>query len=172
MHEIRILLDQSVRDDNHGQPTLVSKTYTGRRGRPKLVINEVFLTEASQLRKKPAIAKLLGVGRNTVERRFVEYGIRAPSPPRRLSDEELIEQVRQVLSEWRDMGVTMMAAELKRRFNTSVQRKRIANAMNIVEPLRPQVHRRRPVVRRTYSVPGPNFLWHHDGQHGEVDKLE
>jgi hypothetical protein len=23
------------------------------------------------------------------------------------------------------------------------------------------------IWRRVYSVPGPNSLWHHDGQHGE-----
>ncbi len=27
----------------------------------------------------------------------------------------------------------------------------------------------RRIQRRVYSVPGPNSLWHHDGQHGEFN---
>jgi hypothetical protein len=33
------------------------------------------------------------------------------------------------------------------------------------------VFQRITIRRRTYHVPGPNSLWHHDGQHGSFFKM-
>ncbi|KAJ7900776.1 hypothetical protein B0H13DRAFT_1560470, partial [Mycena leptocephala] len=36
-----------------------------------------------------------------------------------------------------------------------------------IDPVQ-RVFQRITIRRRTYSVPGPNSLWHHDGQHGLI----
>lgn len=40
--------------------------------------------------------------------------------------------------------------------------------MEALERLDPtgRIFERMRIERRTYPVPGPNALWHHDGQHG------
>ena len=48
-----------------------------------------------------------------------------------------------------------------------VPRRRIEKSyLRVIGPPNNQFGDRR-IERRVYSVPGPNALWHHDGQHGE-----
>lgn len=49
-----------------------------------------------------------------------------------------------------------------------VQRYRVRGAIARVDPLGSLLHRRQPVTRRRYSVPGPNSLWHIDGHHSLI----
>jgi hypothetical protein len=42
---------------------------------------------------------------------------------------------------------------------------RIRESLMRIDPIQ-QVFQRIRIHRRVYSVPGPNALWHHDGQHG------
>ena len=49
-----------------------------------------------------------------------------------------------------------------------VQRYRIRESMHCVDPLGSLLHRRQPITRRRYSVPGPNSLWHVDGHHSLI----
>jgi hypothetical protein len=37
--------------------------------------------------------------------------------------------------------------------------------LRVIDPLTNQFGNRR-IEHQVYSVPGPNALWHHDGQHG------
>jgi hypothetical protein len=62
-------------------------------------------------------------------------------------------------------GISMLDGML-RRLGHRVQRERIRESLMRVDPVR-RVFERICIWRRTYSVPGPNALWHHDGQHGK-----
>ena len=44
-------------------------------------------------------------------------------------------------------------------------RERVSASLLRLDPVQ-RVFSRTRIERNRYSVPGPNFLWHHDGQHG------
>lgn len=46
-----------------------------------------------------------------------------------------------------------------------IPRERIRASLVRIDPVQ-RVFQRIRIRRRVYSVPGPNSLWHHDGQHG------
>lgn len=52
-----------------------------------------------------------------------------------------------------------------RRLGYVIQRERIRQSLIRIDPVQ-RVFERIRIRRRVYSVPGPNALWHHDGQHG------
>ncbi|KAG8941496.1 hypothetical protein FRC03_004468 [Tulasnella sp. 419] len=54
-----------------------------------------------------------------------------------------------------------------RRLGHRVPVRRIRESLYRVDPVR-RVFGRVKIKRRTYKVPGPNSLWHHDGQHGLI----
>ncbi|KIO16617.1 hypothetical protein M407DRAFT_45791, partial [Tulasnella calospora MUT 4182] len=54
-----------------------------------------------------------------------------------------------------------------RRNGTPTSRPRISASLVRIDPVR-RVFERVRIKRRRYQVPGPNALWHHDGQHGLI----
>ena len=46
-----------------------------------------------------------------------------------------------------------------------VQRHKIRSAIHTVDPEGVQERKKKPIRRRTYSVPSPNYVWHIDGNH-------
>ncbi|KAJ7677312.1 hypothetical protein B0H17DRAFT_902312, partial [Mycena rosella] len=48
-----------------------------------------------------------------------------------------------------------------------VQQERVRQSLLRIDPVRRILERIR-IWYRVYSVPGPNSLWHHDGQHGLI----
>ncbi|KAI0060522.1 hypothetical protein BV25DRAFT_1807039 [Artomyces pyxidatus] len=62
-------------------------------------------------------------------------------------------------------GVTMLDGML-RGTGVHVSREHIRQSLLRIEPVR-RIFERIRIERRVYNVPGPNALWHHDGQHGE-----
>lgn len=47
----------------------------------------------------------------------------------------------------------------------NIPHERIAQSLRRIDQIG-RVFRRHVIERKAYSVPGPNALWHHDGQHG------
>ena len=97
----------------------------------------------------------------------------APSPPQPprpgieisvISDEDLDELIGRLRFHFRQAGVTMLHGML-RRLGHRIPHARIRQALLRIDPVR-RVFERLTIRRRKYKVPGPNFLWHHDGQHG------
>ena len=58
-----------------------------------------------------------------------------------------------------------MIQGMLRRLGHRVQRERVQQALLRVDPVH-QVFECIRIHRQVYNVPGPNSLWHHDGQHG------
>ncbi|KAI0355365.1 hypothetical protein OH77DRAFT_320604 [Trametes cingulata] len=63
-------------------PYLVAqRVKTGRRGRPRLEIDETFLGSALKLQGTTALGEVLGCHPRTVRRRALEHGLVPPHPP-------------------------------------------------------------------------------------------
>lgn len=83
----------------------------------------------------------------------------------RLSDAEVDEVVRQLVGENEEMGANAVRARLAA-MGVRVQRRRVRESLIRVNPAG-AAHRAlsQRLHRRTYSVAGPNSLWHIDGNH-------
>jgi hypothetical protein len=85
-------------------------------------------------------------------------------PLSNLTDDSLDELILRLHSHFRRAGLTMLDGML-RRLGYRVPRERIRESLMRIDPIH-RVFQRIRIRRRVYSVPGPNHLWHHDGQHG------
>lgn len=81
-----------------------------------------------------------------------------------ISDDDLDDLIIRLRTHYRRAGISMLDGML-RRLGYPVPRERIRQSLLRVEPVH-RVFDRIRIRRRTYNVPGPNALWHHDGQHG------
>jgi len=86
-------------------------------------------------------------------------------PVSSLTDDQLDELVIHLRSHFRCAGISMLDGML-RRLGHRVPRDRIRGSLMRIDPVH-RVFQRIRIRRRVYSVPGPNSLWHHDGQHGK-----
>jgi hypothetical protein len=87
------------------------------------------------------------------------------SPQSAISDNELDDLVIRLRRHFRRAGVTMLHGMLQR-LGYRISRERITQSLLRIDPVQ-RVFQRILIRRRVYSVPGPNSLWHHDGQHGK-----
>jgi hypothetical protein len=87
-------------------------------------------------------------------------------PSSTTSDNELDQQILDIRRHFPLAGITMIHGALQAR-QMRIPRRRISESLMRIDPVR-RVFGRQFVRRRKYQVPGPNSLWHHDGQHGEV----
>lgn len=81
-----------------------------------------------------------------------------------LTNDELDSIVNRLRAHFRRAGISMLDGML-RRLGHRVPRERIRESLMRIDPVQ-RVFQRIRIRRRKYSVPGPNALWHHDGQHG------
>ena len=129
-------------------------------GRPKYVIDREQLKVLRSLRLTwQEISQFLGgISVKTLQRRAKEYGITRFST---IADNELDEIVRNCLEDFPRAGEVMLRGHLvsldlhvpRQRLRRSLERLGFRNSMPPA------------ITRRTYSVPGPNALWHADGNH-------
>ena len=83
-----------------------------------------------------------------------------------ISDDDLDDLIVCLRLHFRRAGIRMMDGML-RRLGYRIQYERIRHSLLRIDPVR-RVFERIRIRRRTYSVAGPNALWHHDGQHGNT----
>ncbi|KAG8720048.1 hypothetical protein FRC09_010182 [Ceratobasidium sp. 395] len=158
-----------------GEAIVASYTVSNNRpGRPRIEIDPSNVFDCSA---------------RTVRRRALELGLAEPShplrqtrvtedgqleevyvPPNRsfseISDEQLLRLVSEALVVFPYFGNKLMSGYLKS-IGTHVPRERVRHALQEARGA-PAVFGTRRIHRITYRVPGPNSLWHHDGQHGLV----
>ena len=91
------------------------------------------------------------------------------APLSTLSDAELDELILCLRRHYCRAGVTMLHGMLLR-LGHRIPRERIRQSLLRIDPVQ-RVFERIRIRRRTYSVPGPNSLWHHDGQHGKENQF-
>lgn len=91
-------------------------------------------------------------------------------PVSNLSDDDLDGLLLRLRRHFRRAGITMFDGML-RRLGHRVPRERIRQSLIRIDPVH-RVFQRIQIRRRKYNVPGPNSLWHHDGQHGKLITLQ
>ncbi|KAI0057690.1 hypothetical protein BV25DRAFT_1872356 [Artomyces pyxidatus] len=157
-----------VYQSHRGRPTIISEVHSGERGRPRIHIDGDWLRWAYGHRSVQGIADFLGVGRTTVRNALLEYGIADPQQnpfaSRAALDEDLDALIRDLRIHFRRAGISMLDGMVRQQGHR-VPRERIQQSLLRIDPVR-RVFERIRIRRREYHVPGPNSLWHHDGQHG------
>ena len=178
-------------DPYHGPPpSIKTVTHRGKRGRPKIDIDPVFLAYSLSLRGPGKLASILACSSKTIRRRALEHRLVEPCPVpvfqafdqgdgtvqeiwtsvgppiSVLNDnpEQLDQAVRQILDASPKYGREMLYGALRGQGHQST-REKIGESYLRVHRAPPTFGRRR-IERRQYWVPGANSLWHHDGHHG------
>lgn len=109
------------------------------------------------------LGNALLVSRSTIWRRCQECGVGV----NRYSDSSLDELVRHFRHSHPHCGQSILQGYLTG-IGVRVQRYRIRAAVTRVDPLGSMLRTRQPIVRRRYTVRGPNSLWHIDGHHSLI----
>ena len=140
-------------------------SFESTRGRPRVVITKEML-EYFMERGFTAtqIAALLQVSLSTVRRRMSEYGLYIRNQYSRITDAELDRFVTLVIHEHPHWGYRMVQGHLLS-IGHRIQQSRARECMLRLDPEGVVSRWLTTIRRRTYSVPGPNCLWHLDGNH-------
>jgi hypothetical protein len=75
-----------------------------------------------------------------------------------ISDDELCEVIREILNILPNSGESYFIGACRSR-GIHVQRRRLRDAINVVDPVSRALRRAVSIVRRRYNVGGPNSLW-------------
>lgn len=178
-------------DPSDGSFNPAQRIRTGRRGRPRVVISKEWLERALTMRNVSGVAASLPVKTcaRVVRKEALRHGLltagkplfetihhddgttsRVRNQPRgefsTLTDLELDKLVSSILQNFPRYGRGMIKASLLQQGHR-VQRSRVRESYVRVNG-NPRVWGDRTIQRRPYCVAGPNSLWHHDGQHGEL----
>lgn len=81
------------------------------------------------------------------------------------TDDQLDQTLRKFRSEYPRAGLRILDGMLRNQGHI-VQQRRVRESLLRIDPVA-RVFDRVRLQRRGYKVPGPNSLWHHDGQHGK-----
>ena len=104
------------------------------------------------------IARCLAVSERTLRRWRYQFGMMTNRNFTDLSNERLDKHVRDILLTTPNVGLSMMRGALRgRRLN--IQRERVREPRNRVEPVSRTVHHTQFIIRRVYNVRSPNSLW-------------
>ncbi|KAL9980321.1 hypothetical protein ACROYT_G008892 [Oculina patagonica] len=142
-------------------------TATGAVGRPSYIINR----EQLEIMRRYGIswtdiAKSLGVSLSTIWRRRVHFNMerRRHAGRRTVGMQELLEIIAEIKERAAGAGIIMIEGELAAQ-SLRASRTDIAEALIVLDPIGARLRWRNITPRVTYNVPGPNSLWHIDGNH-------
>lgn len=105
------------------------------------------------------IAQLCGTSRSTIWRRRQEFGLLRVREYSQLTDNDLDTLLREILQRSPNTGESYLQGSLHSR-NVRIQRWRIRQRLQLLDPVGRAFRLRRTINRRTYSVPGSNALWY------------
>lgn len=145
--------------------TVDATIHTSRsRGRPKVEIEEEQLQYlvGSGFHARD-MAAIFRCSIRTIERRLHEKQIYLRSFTL-MSDDELDELVSEITRANPLSGEKTISGRLRSQ-GIQIQRQRIREAMQRVDPTGVEMRKRRALTRRKYNVDSPNALWHLDGYH-------
>lgn len=149
----------------HVQTALLEEESGRHRGRPQLNIPEPVLSLLlEQEFTQVEIAHVFGCSTKTVHRRIVEFRLSGLVSYSTISDNELDALVKDFVSSFPTAGQKTLAGHLST-LGYRIQRCRIRDSLYRVDPWGVEQRTRRLLHRRKYKVPGPNSLWHIDGNH-------
>ena len=150
--------------------TQVTSEESNGPGRPKIHINENTLLYFRGLGFSwKEISELLLISRWTVYRRVNELGLKDILGYTDIDDDELDNIVRNFKqTHGLASGRSMILGHLKS-LGIRVQHSRVTKSLVRVDPDSSHTRWALLIKRRRYSVPGPNSLWHIDGNHSLVN---
>lgn len=132
------------------------------RGRPQLAISESALSYLlEQEFTQVEIAEILGCSTKTVHRRIIQFGMNQFVTFTEMTNSQLDDLVRDFVSNFPTAGLKSLAGHLSG-LGYRIQRFRVRKSMHRVGV---QQRSRKLLHRHRYRVPGPNSLWHIDGNH-------
>ena len=105
------------------------------------------------------ISSILNVSVKTIQRRAKDWNFTTYTD---ISDDALDTTISEILAQFPSSGEVMLNGHLSSA-GVHLQRARLRSSIYRVRGQQRQIHP--PIVRREYSVPGPNYLWHADGNH-------
>ena len=134
-------------------------------GRPRYDVPQEQLEHLLQLNFDcPTIATMLGVSLRTVRRRMDEYNLSVRSCYSDIDDARLDHTVRELKQHFANSGYRMMDG-LLRHHGIRVQQLQVRESMHRTDPHGTIIRLADLIQRRKYHVPGPQSLWHIDGNH-------
>lgn len=104
------------------------------------------------------IARCLGVSERTLRRWRYQFGLMTNRNFTNLANQRLDEHVRDILQSTPSVGLSLMRGALRAR-GLNIQRERVRESMNRVDPVSRTVHHTQFITRRVYNVRSPNSLW-------------
>ncbi len=133
-------------------------------GRPKKVISKDALENLLKLRVPIVkIAEQLNVSRTVVYKTINEYGI-SYERFSGISQTEIEKEVEGVKNNHPNSGEVMIQGHLASK-GLHIQREKVRKAIHVVNPEGVEERKQKPIKRRVYTNPFPNYLWHVDGNH-------
>jgi hypothetical protein len=142
-----------------------SEERTHEPGRPRINVSPDTLVDLYNLHNSWSIvSRQTGLSYRTLLRRRREYGLQVANTvgPRNtyteIGEEQLCNAVRDILRTIPDAGETYVIGALRSR-GIHIQRWRVRNAIQTVDPISRALRRTFAVVRRVYNVRCPNALW-------------
>ena len=110
------------------------------------------------------ISSMLGVSLSTIHRRLSEYGLSIRQTYSQISDGQLRNLVHLAHISFPNAGYRFIDGWLRQQ-GLRVQESRIRQSLRDVDPVGTANRWLQSIRRRTYSVGGPQLLWHLDGNH-------
>ena len=95
---------------------------------------------------------------------MVEFGITVRHTYSTISDSELDSITTDLVRRYPNCGYRLLKGHLAA-LGHRIQERRIRDSLKRVDPIGVMSRWIQSIRRRTYSVPGPNMLWHIDGNH-------
>jgi hypothetical protein len=142
---------------------------SGGRGRPSLCIpNEILEELRNSSYSWTEISKILQVSSWTVHRRVREYNLQHLDRFSDISDDELDQLILGYISRHGNTTGESYLIGFIRSQGIHVQRDRVRSSLTHVDPENTALRWACVITRRVYSVPGPNALWHVDGNHALI----
>ena len=139
--------------------------HTHEQGRPRIDVSPDTLMDLYNIHNSWSIvSRLTGISYRTLLRQRREYGLRVANTvgPRNtyteIGEEQLCNTVQAILRTIPDAGETYVIGALRSR-SIHVQKWRVRNAIQRVDPISRALRRTFAVLRRVYSVRCPNALW-------------
>jgi hypothetical protein len=198
VEEMLSLLEDAVQQssDPPDAPPLTTSylVHDGRTGRPSIHIPYEVLAAALRYRGPTHLAPIFNCSARTIRRIALGYGLVEPGLPvyvdyvnedgethrfytsstgsgSDLSDDDLDSLIFEIVQSFPNFGRRMIDGHLKH-LGHCVPRSCVQAAYLRVHGPSAASFGLTQIERRVYSVPGPNSLWHHDGQHGRGECLE
>lgn len=169
--EVLRLIEEAYRligkemESYQSMPSVASVILDGSVGRPRFAIphHQVeYLINAHFT--VPQISSLLGVSPSTIRRRMRECNITIRNTYSNISDAELDGLIATTQQQFPNWGNRLMYGYLLSR-GIRLQFQRVRDAQHRIDPEGSAMRGLYHLRRRHYSVPGPQHLWHMDGNH-------